>query len=105
MNTVRPERRSSIPITPESGHIAPLGEIQESMLLVSAGYNGRDMKAFLVLYDVQSGNMRTLGDETGHLPYCLSDLSPEELEGKKGILEHPGFDHLEIVEKEDLLRD
>lgn len=48
-------------------------------LLVSATYNGRSRKAVLKFYDPESGTIRLLEDQTGHLPYCYSRLPPSEL--------------------------
>jgi DNA polymerase I len=57
------------------------------------------------LYEPTSGQIHFWYDNTGHQPYCLTNLSPYELEKIPRLLQHPGFDRLEIVEKFDPLHD
>jgi len=67
--------------------------------LVSASYDGKTRKAVIKLYEPCSGRIFFWYDNTGHRPYCLTNLSPIELEKISSLIEHPGFDHFEIVEK------
>jgi len=70
---------------------------------VSATYDGKERKALIKLYEPLSGQIYFWLDNTGHKPYCLTNLSPIELEKITGLMQHPGFDHFEIVDKFDPL--
>jgi DNA polymerase I len=72
---------------------------------VSATYDGKTGKALIKLYEPVSGKIYFWYDNTGHKPYCLTNLSPIELEKINSLKQHPGFDHFEIVEKFDPLLD
>ncbi|MDI6846645.1 MAG: DNA-directed DNA polymerase I [Candidatus Bathyarchaeia archaeon] len=69
----------------------------------SATYNGKTRKALIKLYEPTSGQIYFWYDNTEHKPYCLTNLSPYELEKINRLIQHPGFDHFEIVEKFDPL--
>ncbi|RLE64689.1 MAG: DNA-directed DNA polymerase I [Thermoprotei archaeon] len=76
------------------------------LLLLSVVYSGDVGKALLKLYDPSAGKIVYWYDNTGHKPYCLTDVPPEELASNyTRILEHRGFDHIEVVEKYDALLD
>jgi DNA polymerase I len=70
---------------------------------VSATYDGQAKKALIKLYEPVSGQIYFWLDNTGHKPYCLTNLSQCELEKIGRLREHPGLDHFEIVEKFDPL--
>ncbi len=70
---------------------------------VSATYDGQAGKALIKLYEPVSGQLYFWYDNTGHKPYCLTNLSQYELEKINRLTQHPGFDHFEIVEKFDPL--
>jgi DNA polymerase I len=70
---------------------------------VSATYDGRARKALIKLYEPVSGRIYFWLDNTGHQPYCLTNLSQYELEKISRVTQHPGFDCFEIVEKSDPL--
>ena len=72
---------------------------------VSATYDGRAGKAVVKLYEPISGQIYFWYDNTGHQPYCLTNLSQYELEKISRVIQHPGFDRFEIVEKFDPLLD
>ncbi|MGQ9725840.1 MAG: DNA-directed DNA polymerase I [Candidatus Bathycorpusculaceae bacterium] len=72
---------------------------------VSATYDGKTGKALIKLYEPVSGKIYFWYDNTGHKPYCLTNLSPLELEKINRLMQHPGFDRFEIVEKIDPLLD
>lgn len=72
---------------------------------VSASYDGRAGKAVIKLYEPVSGQIYFWYDNTGHQPYCLTNLSQYELEKISRVIQHPGFDRFEIVEKFDPLLD
>jgi len=73
--------------------------------LISVGYNKEKKVAYLKFYEPKSKRIFFWYDETGHNPYCLSDLKPDELKQIDNLITHPGFDHFEIVEKYDPLKD
>ena len=72
---------------------------------VSATYDGRQRKAVVKLYEPESGNIYFLYDNTGHKPYCLTNLSPHELNTLPRVVHHEGYDHSEIIEVFDPLAD
>jgi DNA polymerase I len=72
---------------------------------ISATYDGRAGKALIKLYEPVSGQIYFWYDNTGHQPYCLTNLSRYELEKISRVIQHPGFDRFEIVEKFDPLLD
>jgi DNA polymerase I len=73
--------------------------------LVSAGYDGKARKAVLKLFEPTSGSIYFWYDNTGHQPYCLTNLSPYELDKICRLTNHEGFDHFEIIDKFDPLLD
>ena len=72
---------------------------------VSATYDGRQKKAVVKLYEPQSGRLYFWYDNTGHKPYCLTNLSPHELEKIDRVTHHEGFDKFELTDKFDPLQD
>jgi DNA polymerase I len=72
---------------------------------VSATYDGRSRKALIKLYEPTSGKIYFWYDNTGHKPYCLTNLSPYEMEKIDRLMKHEGFDHFELEEKFDALLD
>jgi len=70
---------------------------------VSATYDGRQRKAVIKLYEPTSGRIYFWYDNTGHKPYCLTNLTPNELEKIPRLMQHEGFDHFEQEEKFDPL--
>lgn len=85
------------------GRIAP-NDLPTSYLL-SAGYDGKTETAFLRLYEPRSQQIYLWYDDVGHLPYCISKATPQELRENKRLLSYPGFLTLEQVEKFDALKD
>ena len=72
---------------------------------VSATYNGRSRKAVLKLYEPTRGKIYFWSDNTGHKPYCLTNLSQYDLEKIDRLIHHEGFDCFKSEEKFDLLLD
>ncbi len=72
---------------------------------VSATYDGRQKKAVIKLYEPTEGKIYFWYDNTGHKPYCLTNLSQYELEKMDRVVHHEGFDHFEQVELFDPLAD
>ncbi len=71
--------------------------------LVSVSYDGKKALARLSLYEPVSQKIYFWDDNTGHKPYLLTSLSPEEVEKLNGVTSHSGYDHVETVEKFDPL--
>jgi len=70
---------------------------------VSASYDGRQKKAVIKLYEPVSGQIYFWYDNTGHKPYCLTNLTPYELNKIDRLIHHEGFDSLEVMGKYDPL--
>ena len=73
--------------------------------LVSVTYDGKKQLASLKLYETISQKIYFWDDNTGHKPYCLTSLPPEEIQKLSRVTGHTGFDHLETVQKFDPLLD
>jgi DNA polymerase I len=72
---------------------------------VSTTYDGRSRKALIKLYEPKSGQIYFWYDNTGHKPYCLTNLAPTQLAKIPRLMSHEGFNHFEIQEKYDALLD
>ena len=70
---------------------------------VSATYDGRQRKAVIKLYEPTSGRIYFWYDNTGHKPYCLTNLTEAELRKIPRLMQHEGLDHFETEEKFDPL--
>lgn len=73
--------------------------------LVSVSYDGKKQLATLGLYEPESQNIYFWDDNTGHKPYLLTSLPPEEVKKLSRVTGHSGFDHFETVAKFDPLLD
>ena len=73
-------------------------------ILLSVSYDGSKGKALCKLYDPEKRKIYFWYDNTGHKPYCLSDLPPEKIK-KLPVVTHPGYRRIEVVEKYDPLSD
>ncbi len=74
-------------------------------LLLSVGYHGEKNCAYVRLYDPESRKLYWWYDNTDHHPYCLSDLSIDDLKKNSKLMSHSGLLGFEEVEKYDLLHD
>jgi DNA polymerase I len=72
---------------------------------VSATYDGRQRKAVVKLYEPVLGRLYFWYDNTGHKPYCLTNLSQQELDKLERVVGHEGFDHCEPMQLFDPLAD
>jgi len=72
---------------------------------VSATYDGKKGLACIKLYEPKSERIYLWYDTTGHMPYCLTNLSISELEKMERLISHPRLDHFETVKKYDPLQD
>lgn len=69
------------------------------LYLVSAFYNGNIKKIVLKFYDPETQQIVNHEDNIGHKPYCLTNLSVEELKQNHNLLRLEGFDHCEEITK------
>ena len=77
-----------------------------ALYLLDIRYDGEAGRALLKLYDEVEHKIVEIHDTSGHKPYLLTDLSPDEILGRyPEVVKHRGFDHFEVVEKYDALRD
>jgi DNA polymerase I len=90
-------------ITRAGGRLAPdnLGRCY----LLSAGYDGDSMKAYVRLYEPEEQIIYLWYDDTGHQPYLISKSSPEELAQNRRVATHSGFQGFQTEEKYDGLTD
>jgi len=72
--------------------------------LIGADYVGYKKAIRLIFYEPVSQELYVWYDDT-HDPYCLTNLSPFELDKIEGLKKHPSFKGLEIVRKYDALAD
>ncbi len=70
---------------------------------VSASYDGRQRKAVIKLYEPESGELYFWYDNTGHLPYCLTNLPKDKLEKIDRLVHHDGFDCIKVEDRFDPL--
>ncbi|MEM3046574.1 MAG: DNA-directed DNA polymerase I, partial [Candidatus Bathyarchaeia archaeon] len=77
----------------------------DAALLVSASYDGEKQRAVLKLYREKDERIYLWFDDTGHQPYCFSDLEPSELMTLPALASHPGLERLEQVQKYEPLED
>lgn len=72
--------------------------------MLGVGYDGQERKAYLKLLDIEKKTVKILMDETGHKPYCLTDLPVPALEQNAAVKEAGAIGFFE-VEKYDSLSD
>src|SRR5712692_2877628 len=70
---------------------------------VGAGYDGERRVVYIKLYEPHTNKIHFWYDNTGHLPYCISKDSPEELQKKEQLTRHPGFVRFEPSKRYDAL--
>ncbi|TRO47287.1 type B DNA-directed DNA polymerase, partial [Candidatus Bathyarchaeota archaeon] len=90
-------------VSTPKGRLAP--EDLPPSYLLSAGYDGKQEKAFLRLYEPVSQQVYLWYDNTGHLSYCISKETPEELRKNDRLMSYPDLMTLEQVEKFDAIAD
>ncbi len=73
--------------------------------LLDIEYDGRLSKAIALIYDPIENKVFKVADRTGHKPYFLTNLSPEEIKERgKGIEKHESFERYDIVVKTDPIK-
>jgi len=70
---------------------------------VSASYDGRERKAVINLYEPESGELYFWYDNTGHLPYCLTNLPQDKIEKIDRLVHHDGYDCIKVEDRFDPL--
>ncbi len=103
--TAQVAQHVEIAAKPKKRHIFPpiAPENLPPSYFVSATYDGRQRKAVIKLYEPDSGRIYFWYDNTGHKPYCLTNLPEAELKRIPRLMQHEGFDHFELDEKFDPL--
>ncbi len=106
------EERSPSHVKPQSTErsktsfrLATTPQYLSASYFVSATYDGKRNCALIKLYEPESSKIFFWYDTSGHRPYCLTNLTPSELEKIDRLKLHPGFDHFETVKKYDPLLD
>ncbi len=68
--------------------------------LLEIEYDGKLNKAVALIYDPEKDKIIKVPDKTGHKPYILTNLTPEEIkERKKNVEKHESFERFDIVVK------
>ncbi|MCW4004223.1 MAG: DNA-directed DNA polymerase I [Candidatus Bathyarchaeota archaeon] len=102
-----PEPQAPIPHEKKKRQRQPFPPIAPENLppsyLVSATYDGRQRKAVIKLYEPESGQMYFWYDNTGHKPYCLTNIPKQEMEKFERVKNHEGFDSFQTEKKLDPL--
>src|SRR5712692_1342921 len=70
---------------------------------VGAGYDGEKRVVYVKLYEPQTHEIHFWYDSSGHLPYCLSKKTPDELRKVELLIRHPGFLRIEKATRYDAL--
>ncbi len=77
---------------------------EDDFLLLSVSYDGQNSKAVANLYDQK--NIRKHYDNSGHLPYLISNLTIDEIQNNyPKVRKHEGFEKFENVQLENLIVD
>lgn len=71
--------------------------------LIGADYNGQKKCARLIFYEPLLNKLFSWNGEN-HDPYCLTNLSPFELEKISALMKHPSLKRLEMMTKFDALK-
>lgn len=73
-------------------------------IVLTVAYDGKLRKPFVKLYDPVNDKIYFWYDNSGHRPYLIVDVSPEDLIRKyPKVISHRGFSHVEVVRKYDPL--
>ena len=90
-------------ISTPKGRLAP--DNLKASYLLSAGYDGKQEKAFLRLYEPESQQVYLWYDNTGHMSYCISKLSQDELENNRDLINFPDYRGVREDQKFDAIAD
>lgn len=75
------------------------------MFLIDVKYDGQTKATRLYFYNEKDHKIYTWLNTSGHKSYCLTNLSPIELDRIPKLKNHSGFDHYEVISKFDPLKD
>ncbi len=73
------------------------------LYLLNVQYDGDVGKALIKFLDEEESDILLYYDGYDHKPYFLVDLPPDKVYSIEKVVSHPSFDHVERVEKIDLL--
>jgi len=73
------------------------------LYLIDVKYDGGAKVVRLFFYNTIDNTIYSCLDDSGHKPYCLTNLDPINLDKISKIRNHPEFDHYEIITKFDPL--
>ncbi|HDD72252.1 MAG TPA: type B DNA-directed DNA polymerase, partial [Candidatus Bathyarchaeota archaeon] len=91
--------------TDVAGKAEEVSDLPKPSYLIGVGYDGERGRAFLKLYEPESQRIYLYYDRTGHMPYCLSNLTVEEIKQNPRVSGYRGIVSLEPVERYDPLHD
>ncbi len=74
-------------------------------ILLSVNYDGSKGVAYAKLYCLEDDKIYIWYDNTQHHPYCLTDLTDEELKTIEELMKHPGLIGFKKIRKHSLLYD
>lgn len=94
--------RNEEAVTPK-GRLAPKN--LKASYLLSAGYDGKQEKAFLRLYEPESQQIYLWYDNTGHISYCISKLQQDELEQNRELQNFKDYRGVHEEQKYDAIID
>lgn len=75
----------------------------DSAFLLGSYYSGSAAKVFLKFYSDKKDKVYIWYDQSGHLPYFITDLRPDEVSKVKKIVEDPSFVRVEVIRRYNLL--
>ena len=75
-----------------------------SAYLLGSYYDGKAGKVYLKFYCEDDDTVYVWYDATGHLPYFITDVHPEEVREMRKIVTDPSFVRVEVIRRYDLLR-
>ncbi len=85
--------------------MSKLNEVSNTLLLLSATYDGPKKAVVLKFYDDKTQELKLWTDKTEHKPYCFSKLAPEELDfirDRSDIIEIKSTNRLDILRDKEV---
>lgn len=76
-----------------------------SSIVLSVDYDGAEGCAYVKLYSLEDSRVYFWYDNTGHKPYCLTDMSIDEVKRIPEIASHKGLEGFEEVKLYDAVND
>ncbi len=75
-----------------------------SAYLLGSYYDGKVGRVYLKFYSEDDDVVYVWYDATGHLPYFITDVHPEEVREIRKVVTDPSFVRVEVIRRYDLLR-